>query len=53
MKPLTLAFALALLAVAGCAQLNEPNAHAGATATDEQSPYPSRAYRNNEPFFVP
>lgn len=48
-----LIFALTMVTLAGCAQLNDPNAHAGATATDEQSPYPTRAARNNQPFLVP
>ena len=48
MKAVSLAFALAMLAMAGCAQLNDGNAHAGATATEEQSPFPKR-----QPLFVP
>ena len=46
MKRLILALSLAAVALSGCAQLKErhqdANAHAGATATEEQSPFPSR-----------
>jgi hypothetical protein len=35
-------FALALVALAGCAQLNDGNAHAGATAAADDSPFPKR-----------
>lgn len=52
MKALTLAFALAMLAVAGCAQLNDGNAHAGATTSaDDNSPFPKR-YPNDH-YYVP
>ena len=51
MKSFTLAFALALLAVAGCAQLNEGNADAGATAAADDSPFPKR-YPNSH-YYVP
>jgi hypothetical protein len=37
-----LIFALTLVALAGCAQLNEGNAHAGATAGADHSPFPKR-----------
>jgi hypothetical protein len=44
MKRLILALSLATVALAGCAQLkewyNDANAHAGATAVEEQSPFP-------------
>jgi len=39
-KSLTFAFALALLAAAGCAQLTDGTAHAGATSSADDSPYP-------------
>ena len=44
MKRLILALSLAAAALSGCAQLkewyNDANAHAGATAVEEQSPFP-------------
>ena len=51
MKSLTLAFALALLAAAGCAQLNDGSAHAGATSSTEDSPFPKR--HPNDHYYVP
>jgi hypothetical protein len=42
MKRLILALALATTALSGCAQLKDyANAHAGSTAIEQQSPYPS------------
>jgi hypothetical protein len=45
MKHLVLALTLASVALSGCAQLKEwqqnASAHAGASAAQEQSPYPS------------
>lgn len=44
MKRLVLALSLAALALSGCAQLKEwyqdANAYGGATAAEEQSPFP-------------
>ena len=44
MKPLILALSLATAALSGCAQLKDwyqdANAHAGATAPEQQSAYP-------------
>jgi hypothetical protein len=51
MKRLIFAVALAAIAISGCAQLNEPNAEAGATATEQLRPYPS-VYRNDH-YYVP
>ena len=51
MKYVTLAFALALLTAAGCAQLNDGNAEAGATAASDGSPYP-KLYPNPH-YYVP
>ena len=45
MKAVSLAFALAMLAMAGCAQLNDGTAHAGATSSADDSPFP-KVYRN-------
>jgi hypothetical protein len=46
MKRLILALSLATVALSGCAQLKEwyqdANAPAGATAPEEQRPYPTR-----------
>lgn len=39
MKSLLLAFSLAVVALSGCAQL-ENQAYGGASATEEQSPFP-------------
>ena len=57
MKRLVLTLALAATALSGCAQLKEwyrdanSNAEAGATATEQQRPYPS-VYRNDH-YYVP
>ena len=55
MKRLILSLALATTALSGCAQLKEwyrdANAEAGATATEQQRPYPS-VYRNDH-YYVP
>lgn len=44
MKRLIISLSLAAVALSGCAQLKEwyqeANAHAGATALEQQSPYP-------------
>jgi hypothetical protein len=48
MKRLILSLALAATALSGCAQLN---AEAGATATEQQRPYPG-VYRNDH-YYVP
>ena len=44
-----LIFALAIVALAGCAQLNDGNAHAGATSSADDSPFPKR-YPNSSPY---
>lgn len=46
MKPLLLAFSLAAATLAGCAQLADSGAPAGATGVEETSPYPTR-YKND------
>ena len=57
MKRLILSLTLAATALSGCAQFKEwyrdanANAEAGATATEQQRPYPS-AYRNDH-YYVP
>ena len=51
MNRLLLAIALSASALSGCAQLNEPNAEAGATSTEPLRPYPS-VYRNDH-YYVP
>ena len=57
MKRFLLAVALATSALSGCAQLKEwsrdanANAEAGATATEQQRPYPS-TYRNDH-YYAP
>jgi hypothetical protein len=55
MKRLLLALSLAAVALSGCAQLKEwyydADATAGASAAEEQSPFPSR-YKNDH-YYVP
>ncbi|HWM43793.1 MAG TPA: hypothetical protein VNP36_15260 [Burkholderiales bacterium] len=55
MKRLLLALSLATIALSGCAQLKEwyhdADATAGATAAEEQSPFPS-LYKNDH-YYVP
>ena len=50
MKRLLLTLSLATIALSGCAELKEwyhdADAQAGATAAEEQSPFPSR-YKND------
>ena len=40
MKRFILTLALAAVAVSGCAQLNKEHAYGGASAVEEQSPFP-------------
>ena len=51
MKRLILSLALATTALSGCAQLTNASAEAGATATEQQRPYPG-VYRNDH-YYVP
>jgi hypothetical protein len=57
MKRLILSLALATTALSGCAQLKDwyrdanANAEAGATATEQQRPYPG-VYRNDH-YYIP
>jgi hypothetical protein len=47
MKRLAIAFSLAAAALSGCAQLQQPQAEAGATAEQDTRPYPTRVYQPN------
>ena len=46
-----LVLALTLVTLAGCAQLHDGNAHAGATTSADDSPFPKR-YPNDH-YYVP
>jgi len=49
MKRLAIVLSLAAAALSGCAQLQQPQeqADAGATATQDARPYPTRVYQPN------